>query len=95
MLNRKEGFTLAELLIVVAIIAVLTAVAIPVFSKQLEQSREAADLSKVRDAYAEVLYAANTDDRWAAYNERFIYQGDGIYEAIIPLGQKVNGWSMD
>ena len=39
----RKGFTLAELLIVVAIIAVLVAVAIPVFGSQLEKSREAAD----------------------------------------------------
>ena len=48
-INRK-GFTLAELLIVVAIIAVLVAVAIPIFGSQLEKSREAADLANVRSA---------------------------------------------
>ena len=37
----RKGFTLAELLIVVAIIAVLVAVAIPIFGSQLEKSREA------------------------------------------------------
>ena len=52
-INRK-GFTLAELLIVVAIIAVLVAVAIPIFGSQLEKSREAADLANVRSAYAQV-----------------------------------------
>lgn len=36
----RKGFTLAELLIVVAIIAVLVAVAIPVFGSQLEKSRK-------------------------------------------------------
>ena len=36
--NNKKGFTLAELLIVVAIIAVLVAIAIPVFTSQLEKA---------------------------------------------------------
>ena len=54
MLNKK-GFTLAELLIVVAIIAVLVAIAIPVFTTQLEKSREATDMSNLRAAYAEVM----------------------------------------
>ena len=52
---NKKGFTLAELLIVVAIIAVLVAIAIPVFSSQLEKSRQAADAANIRAAYAEAV----------------------------------------
>ncbi|SHN54406.1 prepilin-type N-terminal cleavage/methylation domain-containing protein [Butyrivibrio hungatei DSM 14810] len=51
-LNRKDGFTLAELLIVVAIIAVLVAVSIPIFTSRLEKAREATDLANLRAAYA-------------------------------------------
>ena len=39
--RSKNGFTLAELLIVVAIIAVLVAVSIPIFNGQLEKARRA------------------------------------------------------
>lgn len=53
--KNNKGFTLAELLIVVAIIAVLVAIAVPVFNTQLEKSREATDMSNVRAAYAEVV----------------------------------------
>lgn len=53
--TNKKGFTLAELLIVVAIIAVLVAIAIPVFTSQLEKSREATDLANIRAAYAEAM----------------------------------------
>ena len=53
--TNKKGFTLAELLVVVAIIAVLVAVAIPIFTSQLEKSREAVDAANIRAAYAEVL----------------------------------------
>ena len=52
---NKKGFTLAELLIVVAIIGVLVAISIPVFTSQLEKSREATDAANVRSAYAEVV----------------------------------------
>jgi len=55
MKNNKKGFTLAELLIVVAIIAVLVAIAIPVFTAQLEKSKEATDLANLRTAYAAVV----------------------------------------
>ncbi len=54
-MNERKGFTLAELLIVVAIIAVLVAVAIPVFTTQLEKSREATDVANLRSAYAEAV----------------------------------------
>ena len=74
----RKGFTLAELLIVVAIIAVLVAVAIPVFGSQLEKSREAADLANVRAAYAKVLTEANM----GIYNE----------PVTVKLKQKQYGW---
>ena len=57
-IREKNGFTLAELLIVVAIIAVLVAVAIPVFTTQLEKAREATDAANLRSAYAEAMAAA-------------------------------------
>ena len=40
MQNRKKGFTLAELLVVVAIVSILAAISIPIFTRQLETSRE-------------------------------------------------------
>ena len=55
MKKNNKGFTLAELLIVVAIIAVLVAIAIPVFTTQLEKSKEATDIANVRSAYANIV----------------------------------------
>ena len=52
--RRKQGFTLMEMLIVVAVIAVLIAVAIPVFSSSLHKSRVATDWANVRSAYAQL-----------------------------------------
>ena len=60
--SNKKGFTLAELLIVVAIIAVLVAIAIPVFTTQLEKSKEAVDAANLRAAYAEIMADALTND---------------------------------
>ena len=60
--NNKKGFTLAELLIVVAIIAVLTAIAIPIFTNQLEKARESTDAANIRSAYAEIATALVAGD---------------------------------
>lgn len=65
--NNKKGFTLAELLIVVAIIAVLVAVAIPVFTSQLETAKERTDEANVRSAYGEAVSA---------------YLGDGSTDSV-------------
>ena len=80
--NNNKGFTLAELLIVVAIIAVLTAIAIPVFTTQLEKSREATDLSNIRALYAEVVAAGLTDPANA-------------HSGSITEKQQVSGWATD
>lgn len=85
--NSKKGFTLAELLIVVAIIGVLVAVAVPLFSSQLEKSREAVDLANVRNAYAEVMSAAMVEDTSSP-----LYR-NGRYQIIVPLKQTRNGWN--
>ena len=59
---NKKGFTLAELLIVVAIIGVLVAVSIPIFTAQLEKAREATDAANIRSAYAEMMADSLTNE---------------------------------
>ncbi|WP_051207637.1 prepilin-type N-terminal cleavage/methylation domain-containing protein [Butyrivibrio sp. AE3006] len=81
-LNKREGFTLAELLIVVAIIAVLVAISIPIFNNQLEKAREATDAANIRNAISDVTLqylSADTPDATG-------------YTATVTLTQKKNGW---
>ena len=52
--NKKCGFTLAELLIVVAIVGILVAISIPIFSAQLHKARVAADWANLRAYYSEI-----------------------------------------
>ncbi len=54
---NKKGFTLAELLIVIAIIAVLIAIAIPTFSGALRNAKLQTDHANIRSAYAMVMTA--------------------------------------
>ncbi len=49
---NKKGFTLAELLIVIAIIAILIAIAIPAFGTALDNARLQTDHANMRSCYA-------------------------------------------
>ncbi len=82
MKKNNKGFTLAELLIVVAIIAVLVAISIPVFTAQLEKAREATDAANLRSAYAEAMAAALEDNT-----------GTTIPTPTVKANQTANGWA--
>lgn len=79
MLKKKNGFTLLEILIVVAVIAVLVVVAITVVSSSLEKSREASDIANIRSAYSKVLMNTMLTD----------VEDDSI---TVNLGQKADNW---
>lgn len=74
--ENKKGFTLAELLIVVAIIGVLVAISIPIFTSQLEKAREATDEANLRAAYAEAtadLLTEQIDGTDIDYTKTYCY----------------------
>lgn len=48
MKKTNKGFTLMEMLIVIAIIAILIAIAIPTFTSALEKSKQRTDMANVR-----------------------------------------------
>ena len=53
--KNEKGFTLAELLIVVAIIGVLVAISIPIFTSQLKKARLATNQANARAAHAALV----------------------------------------
>lgn len=81
MREEKGGFTLAELLIVVAIVAVLVAIAIPVFSAQMAKANAAVDEANIRSGYAQAqtFVLMKEDSSGTAITDNAIYylQTDG------------------
>ncbi len=55
-MTKKNGFTIAELLIVVAIIAVLVAISIPIFAAKLHKAKVATDYANVRSYFSQLQY---------------------------------------
>lgn len=99
--NKNKGFTLAELLIVVAIIGVLVAISIPIFTSQLEKAREATDAANIRSQYAEVMSEAITEGGNVSGKDLFgavelkqkkdEWQSTGLKENLEGVYQKVEG----
>ena len=73
--RRGSGFTLAELLIVIAIIAALVAVAIPAFQGQVEKARRATDMANMRTAYAALMLAILSEE--AETNKLYYFDQNG------------------
>ena len=60
--NNKKGFTLAELLVVLAILAVLVAIAIPVFSSSITKAQETARNANMRSVRSAAVNAILQED---------------------------------
>ena len=82
MKNNKKGFTIVELVIVIAVIAILAGVLIPTFSGVVKKAQESAEVQKVSAAYKEALAidladgkvdAISADTKTAAINGYSFY----------------------
>lgn len=87
MKNRKtkKGFTIVELVIVIAVIGILSAILIPTFVNLTSQAQEAAKKQQVSDAYTAYILEA-TDNK---YDELYTRTGDSPNYVYTAYDQKV------
>ena len=102
--NTKKGFTLVELVIVIAVIAILAAVLIPTFGGIIEKANQNAAMQEARNAYTMYLaeYAeegavqtevyVKTSKGWVEIdNSSVVKQEDGIYTIELGKGETKPG----
>lgn len=69
----KKGFTLAELLVVVAIIGILVAISVPLFTAQLGKARKATNEANLRAAKIAAVADYMTNDEGAKADIKYSY----------------------
>mgnify|MGYP001500298408 CR=1 FL=1 len=79
--KNEKGFTLMEMLIVVAIIAVLIAIAIPTFTASLNKAKVATDEANIRAGYASAMAELIAGDTDVADSATLYLQKDGSVAA--------------
>jgi len=81
MRNKQQGFTLIEILVVLAIMSILVMVAYPAYQDQVKKSRRA-------DAQSSLLSLSNALERYFTANNTFdgaALGNSGIYPAEAPI----------
>ena len=61
-MNKKRGFTIVELSIVIAVIAILSAVLVPTFSSLIKTSKDSAAIQNAKNAYTQYLTTFDYDE---------------------------------
>ena len=94
--NNRKGFTITELVIVIAVIAILAAVLIPTFSGVITKANESAALQEARNInteyLAEINYAAGDEagDYYIQVDDFWFEVNDGTLSAE-PVNEPTTG----
>ena len=83
--NNKKGFTIVELVIVIAVIAVLAGVLVPTFSGIVKNAKESKALQEATNAYKEAYAMAMSDGKLDFLG------GQNMFDVFVPANEYANG----
>ena len=91
---NKKGFTLIEMLVVIAIIAVLVSIVIPVVGNSTEKAKEAKDAANIRSAIAEITTAALTGEGATTKTVALTQTGEFNQNAELTQAGQIGGMAL-
>ena len=79
--NNRKGFTITELVIVIAVIAILAAVLIPTFTSIITKAQKSSAMQEARAAFTEYMASVDYADGKTPASQVVIKGGDYFFVA--------------
>lgn len=79
--NNRKGFTIVELVIVIAVIAILATVLVPTFGNVIQNAKDSAALQEAKNAYTNYVADNATSDE--GYYEDVIIETENGFIAVV------------
>ncbi|MBQ7445772.1 MAG: prepilin-type N-terminal cleavage/methylation domain-containing protein [Clostridia bacterium] len=84
---NKKGFTIVELVIVIAVIAILAAVLIPTFAKVIEKANDSAALQAARNEFTSYLAGIEAKNVSGTVEGNYLVEVDANHYFVILKGE--------
>ncbi|MEG1501113.1 MAG: prepilin-type N-terminal cleavage/methylation domain-containing protein, partial [Clostridiales bacterium] len=96
MIKNKNGFTLVEIIVVIVIIAILTAIAAPIYLKFIDEAKKSVAESNASTMYTQINLLLSINDsqdamtkdimKWIKQGGEIIYKGVKDNSVTKPVG---------
>ena len=83
MFKKNGGFTLVELIVVIAILAILAGVAVPMYSGYITKANEASDMTQLDSIKTAAVFAVTEKDPGAVINTITVTAGEADENGVL------------